>query len=77
VKTAAVAMTLVQAALGTPGVWAVETVRVDASSGVPRILVDGKPVRARMFWGGPGTRPLSIGPKAQAVDFEFTPPSTS
>lgn len=72
-KTAALAMTLVTAAIWTTAVWAVETVRVDASSGVPQILVDGKPVRSRMFWGGPGTRPLSIGPKAQAVDFEFTP----
>lgn len=52
---------------------AVERVRVDASSGVPMILVDGKPVRARMFWGNQGTRPLTIGPQAQLVDFEFTP----
>ena len=37
---------------------AVETVRVDASSGAPRLVVDGKPVRARMFFGLPGTKPL-------------------
>jgi hypothetical protein len=73
VKTAVLATALTIAALGTATAVAVETVRVDASSGVPLILVDGKPVRARMFWGGPGTRPLPIAPKAQAVDFEFTP----
>ena len=31
----------------------VETVRVDASSGAPRLVVDGKPVRARVFWAPP------------------------
>jgi len=50
---------------------AVETVRVDVSAGVPRILVDGKPVRARMFWGAPGVQRMNVG-KAQRVDFEFT-----
>ena len=33
----------------------VETVRVDASSGAPRLVVDGKPVRARVFWAPPGS----------------------
>ena len=28
------------------------TVTVDATSGAPRILVDGEPVRSRMFFGG-------------------------
>ncbi len=27
------------------------TVRVDASQGAPRLIVNGKPVRARMFFG--------------------------
>ena len=52
---------------------ALETVRVEVSSGAPRLVIDGKPVRARMFWGGPGSRPLQIGPLGQQVTFEFTP----
>jgi len=51
----------------------VETVRVDASSGAPRLLVDGKPVRARMFWGAPGSRPLTVGKAGQEATFEFSP----
>ena len=51
---------------------AVETVRVDASSGAPRLVVDGKPVRARMFWGAPGARPLPAGKDGRQVVFEFS-----
>jgi beta-galactosidase len=51
---------------------AVETVSIDASSGAPRILVDGKTVRARMFWGAPGNRPVHVGPTPGPVSFEFT-----
>jgi beta-galactosidase len=50
-----------------------ETVRVDASSGAPRILVDGKPVRARIFWGAPGSRPLHVGAMGQEISFDFSP----
>jgi beta-galactosidase len=60
------------AALGPAAAPAVETVRVDASSGAPRIVIDGKPVRARMFWGGPGARPLPVGPAAREITFVFT-----
>jgi beta-galactosidase len=49
------------------------TVRVDPSGGAPRLLVNGKPVRARMFWGAPGGAPLSIGPEGREHSFEFTP----
>ncbi|HOD80428.1 MAG TPA: beta-galactosidase [Phycisphaerae bacterium] len=52
---------------------AAETVRVDASSGAPRLMVDGKPVRARMFWGAPGVQPIRIGPTGRPFTFEFTP----
>ncbi len=52
---------------------AVETVRVDASSGAPRLVVDGKPVRARMFFGLPGTKPLSAGTEGAEFSFEFVP----
>lgn len=52
---------------------AAETVRVDAASGAPRLVVDDKPVRARMFWGAPGTGPLRIRPDGGQVVFEFAP----
>lgn len=51
---------------------AAETVRVDVASGVPRILVDGKPVRARMFWGAAGSGRMSVGPEGRRVVFEFS-----
>ena len=52
---------------------AVETVQIEMSNGVTQLLVDGKPVRARMFWGAPGSRPLSIGSEAKKISFEFSP----
>lgn len=48
------------------------TVRVDRSSGVPRILVDGKPVRARFFFGTQGTRPYNLEAAVQHISFDFT-----
>jgi len=50
----------------------VETVRVDAGGGVPRILVDGRPVHARMFWGAPGHAPVAAGTEGEDLAFEFT-----
>jgi hypothetical protein len=52
---------------------AVETVRVDSSTAAPRLLVDGKPVRARMFWGAPGSGLIPIGPQGERITFEFSP----
>ncbi|MDR0338558.1 MAG: beta-galactosidase [Planctomycetaceae bacterium] len=52
---------------------AAETVRVDVANGVPRILVDGQPVRARMFFGNPGSLPIAVGTEAQRLTFEFQP----
>lgn len=52
---------------------AIETARIDASSGAPRLVIDGKAVRARIFWGGPGTRRLPIGSEARVVSFDFSP----
>jgi beta-galactosidase len=49
------------------------TYRVDATGGVPRIVVDGKPVRARIFWGAPGSMPIAVAPGVAAKSFEFTP----
>jgi beta-galactosidase len=50
---------------------AIETVRVDASSGAPRLVVDGKPVRGRMFFGMPGTKPIAVGTAGGVIQFEF------
>lgn len=49
------------------------TVRVDASSGAPRLVVNGRPVRARMFWGSPGSGPIALKAGEQEVRFEFSP----
>lgn len=46
-------------------------VRVDSRGGAPRLMVNGKPVRARMFFGGPGANPIAIGPEPRQVTFEF------
>ncbi len=46
------------------------TARVETTNGVPRILINGKPARARMFWGGPGSTPLKIG-AGREERFEF------
>jgi hypothetical protein len=53
---------------------AVENVRVDASSGAPRIVVDGKAVRARIFWGAPSTGTVPAEETGQTLTFEFSPP---
>ncbi|MDR2704313.1 MAG: beta-galactosidase [Planctomycetaceae bacterium] len=56
-----------------PNVPAAETVRVDVANGAPRILVDGQPVRARMFFGNPGSLPINVETNAQRLTFEFQP----
>lgn len=48
------------------------TVRVDVPNGAPRLVVNGKPVRSRMFWGAPGSAPIRVEPPAREVSFEFT-----
>jgi beta-galactosidase len=55
----------------TPARGATLTVRVDASHGAPRLIVNGEPVRARMFFGGPGSAPIRIEPTGRRVGFEF------
>ena len=47
------------------------SVRVDTTNGAPRLLVDGKPVRARMFFGIPGSAPIAIAAGPRQVSFEF------
>ncbi|NOX53999.1 MAG: hypothetical protein GXP27_06075 [Planctomycetes bacterium] len=51
---------------------AAETVRVQSLDGVPRIVVDGRPVRARMFWGAPRGGRLRVEPGGREFVFEFT-----
>jgi hypothetical protein len=51
---------------------AAESVRVDASTGAPRIVVDGQPVRARVFFGLPGSGTLRLESDGQLVSFQFT-----
>lgn len=48
------------------------TVRVRVEAGAPRLLVNDQPVRARMFFGGPGSSPIRIEPTHREVEFEFT-----
>ena len=48
------------------------TARVDASSSAPRLVVNGWPVRARMFFGGPGSAPIKVEPTERSIEFEFT-----
>ncbi|AMV36326.1 Beta-galactosidase [Planctomyces sp. SH-PL62] len=47
------------------------SVRVEVRNGAPQLIVDGRPVRARMFFGIPGSAPIAIGPEAKEVRFEF------
>ena len=49
------------------------TVRVDAGSGAPRLVVNGRPVRARMFFGGPGSAPIKIEPAAAPSSSSSSP----
>ena len=51
---------------------AVETVRVDSRAGAPCLRVNGKPVRARCFWGAPGARPLPLDKTGRRIVFDFT-----
>lgn len=59
--------------LSTFSVFAAESVRVGVRNGVPQILADGQPLRARMFFGNPGTKPLIINAGEQRISFEFQP----
>lgn len=47
-------------------------VRVDPAGGAPRLDVDGRPARARIFFGAPGWAPLPVTPAAAEISFEFT-----
>ncbi len=59
--------------------WASEplTVRVRVVNGAPALMVNGKLVRPRMFFGGPGSNPIRVGPEGKRITFEFTAGSTA
>lgn len=59
-------------AAALPMAAAALSVRVDPAGGAPRLTVNGKPVRARIFWGGPGTSPIPLKPEWAQSQFEFT-----
>lgn len=47
--------------------------RVATTNGVPQLLMDDRPVRSRIFWGGPGGGGRApIGPEWSEIAFEFT-----
>jgi len=68
----AVPTTLLVLCTAFPSFAAGLTVRVESPNGAPRIVVNGQPVRARMFFGGPGSSPLPVGPVWQQIEFQFT-----
>jgi len=49
------------------------TVRVDNSKGVPRLLVNGQPRRARVLWCGPSSNSIILTPGGRNIAFEFEP----
>src|SRR6185437_88848 len=53
------------------------TVRVDPAHGAPRWVVNGKPVRARVFWGAPGSTPLPLTPTPREISFDFVAEGTA
>lgn len=69
---APVVAAIAAAMLASKEAGAVETVRVEITEGSPRLVMDGKPVRARMFWGAPGPGLLRVEPEPRRIVFEFT-----
>ena len=49
----------------------VRTARVEVIEDIPRIVLNGQPVLARIFWGAPGRGIVKAGPEGQEVAFEF------
>jgi hypothetical protein len=45
--------------------------RVRTTNGVPRIEINGEPVRGRIFFGNPGRRGIEIGTEPRDFDFTF------
>lgn len=49
------------------------TVRVDHSKGAPRIMVNDKAVRARIFYGQPAAGNIPILTEGELIEYEFSP----
>ncbi|MDR3709480.1 MAG: beta-galactosidase [Capsulimonadaceae bacterium] len=49
------------------------TARVQNIGGVPRLMVNGKAVRPRIFWGSPGSSPIPIAAGEQTLSYTFSP----
>lgn len=49
------------------------SVRIYAASGAPRLVINGKPRRARIFWGAPGPGLLPLPETATTISYEFSP----
>ncbi len=56
---------------------AAECVKVESRNGAPCILVDGQPVRPRVFFGKPVSQPLKLQAGENVFDFEFRPIASS
>ncbi len=50
----------------------VRTARVRVIDGIPRLVINGQPVAARIFWGAPGRGVVRTGPVGREITFEFT-----
>jgi len=49
----------------------IRSARVRTIDGIPRLVLNGQPVPARIFWGAPGRGAIQAGPTGQSVTFEF------
>lgn len=59
--------------IGTFGLSAADSVRVETRGGVPTIVVNGKPVRGRIFFGGPTRqKPVELTDEWTTFSYEFT-----
>ena len=58
--------------LGACTVAGALTVKVDNAAGAPRLLVNGQPTRARMFFGGPASAPIRLTAAGGWCDEVFT-----
>ncbi|MHB1461850.1 MAG: beta-galactosidase [Armatimonadota bacterium] len=69
--TAALSVAIGSAALAAP-----LTVRVKVDKGAPRILVNNKPVRARVFYGQPSAGRIALPANGEMVSYVFSPNQT-
>lgn len=53
-----------------------KTARIRTVAGVPRLEVDGKPIRGRLFWGGASSQPVPISTPRE-LTFTFCAPLTT